>query len=385
MPMGDDEMKKDNAKTKKKNKNWWKYIVPLFVGGIIGGLAGYYGTFYLDSIGGDITDIGYILLSLGIAIYVQLILHEAGHLVFGLVTGYRFASFRIGSFIWYKKQGEIHFGKYTLAGTGGQCLMSPPDLQDGKMPYGLYNFGGALMNLLVSLAAFFIYLISSQRSFLFYLCFMLMVVGVLFAATNGIPMRLGDVDNDGYNALSMGKTAGALRGLWLQLKINELLTEGKRLKDMPEEWFEKPSEDEMKNSMMAAVEAMRCNRLLDAMELEEANKAIEEVIEGENGMVGIQKMLLQIDQIFCEIFCERREEVLNRMKEKELSQFMKAMKKFPSVIRTQYAYALLIEQDKKKAEKLKQQFEKIMKNHPYEGEVESEWELIRLCEQNLMS
>ena len=37
-------------------------------------------------------------------------------------------------------------------------------------------------------------------------------------------------------------------------------------------------------------------------------------------MVGIQKMLLQIDQIFCEIFCERREEVLNRMKEKELSQ-----------------------------------------------------------------
>ena len=381
--MGDDEMKKDN--TKKKNKNRWQYIVSLLIGGVFGGLIGYYGTFYPDLIGGDITDIGYILLSMGIAIYVQLILHEAGHLLFGVLTGYRFVSFRVGSFTWYKKQGKMHLGKYSIAGTAGQCLMAPPDMQDGKMPYRLYNLGGALMNLLVSLAAFLIYLISSQRSLLFYFCFMLVFVGVLFASTNGIPMRLAGVDNDGYNALSLGKTPEALRGFWLQLKINEMLTEGMRLKEMPEVWFEKPLEVGMENSMIAAIEAMRCNRLLDTMEFETVNQEIEEVVTGENGMVGVQKMLLQIDQIFCEIFTDRREKILSQMKDKQLVQFMKSMKKFPSVLRTQYAYALLIENDRKKAEKLRTQFEKIMKSHPYEGEVKSEWELIRLCEQNLMS
>ena len=30
---------------------------------------------------------------------VQTIIHEAGHLVFGLLTGYHFSSFRIGSFM----------------------------------------------------------------------------------------------------------------------------------------------------------------------------------------------------------------------------------------------------------------------------------------------
>ena len=99
-------------------------------------------------------------------------------------------------------------------------------------------------------------------------------------------------------------------------------------------------------------------------------------------MVGIQKMLLKVDQVFCEIVGERREEILEQMKDKELVNFMKSMKNYPSVIRTQYAYALLIEKDEQKAQKLKTQFEKVMKKHPYQGEVESEWELINYCEKN---
>jgi hypothetical protein len=55
------------------------------------------------------------------------------------------------------------------------------------------------------------------------------------------------------------------------------------------------------------------------------------------------------------------------------------MQKFPSVIRTEYAYALLYEKDLPKAEKLKARFEKCAKNYPYTGDIESERELFEIA------
>lgn len=370
---------------KKSKKNKLKQIVPIVISAVIGAFLGYFGVMYLDTKANLESDLLPLLSGLIIAFYAQLILHETGHLVFGVLTGYGFVSFRISSFTWYRKRGKIHFGKYALAGTSGQCLLAPPKMKEGKIPYRLYNFGGALMNLIVSAIAYILYCFVDLGSLWNFTCIMLVLIGILFAFTNGVPMRLGGVDNDGYNAVSMGKNSAALRAFWLQLKINEVLTEGIRLKDMPEEWFAKASEEASKNSMVTAIEAVRCNRLLDEMKFEEANQEIAELIQRETGMIGLHKMLLQVDQIFCEVMGEQKEEVLNQFKEKELISFMKSMKNFPSVVRTKYAYTLLIEKDSQKAEKLKKQFEKVIKKHPYESEVKSEWELVKMCEKNCMN
>ena len=364
------------------SKNKMKDGIILGASGGAGGIVGYFGASYLNTQGVSGIDWIYILIAFAAGLYIQLILHEAGHLICGLISGYKFVSFRVASFILYKKQGKIHLGRYSIAGTGGQCLMVPPNMKDGKLPYCLYNFGGAIMNLIVSIIVTILFVCCNFGVFGSAICISMIAFGVIFAVTNGVPMRLSGIDNDGYNAISLGKNPEALRAFWLQLKINEMLTGGMRLKDMPADWFQKPSEEDMKNSMVAAVESMRCNRLVDMMSFDEANKAIEEVVNGENSMVGIQKMLLKVDQVFCEIVGERREEILEQMKDKELVNFMKSMKNYPSVIRTQYAYALLIEKDEQKAQKLKTQFEKVMKKHPYQGEVESEWELINYCEKN---
>ena len=351
--------------------------------GIVAGFSiGFLGARHFEKAG--VSGVEWILVFLVIyaAFHLQVIFHEAGHLLFGLLSGYKFVSFRVNNFMIYKKQGKFHVGKYMIAGTGGQCLMSPPELVNGTMPYCLSNFGGVVMNLMIAIASLIIYILCNLGTILEVFWISLTIIGVFFAITNGVPMRLGGIDNDGYNAISLGKEKEALFAFWLQLKVNELLTEGERLKDMPEEWFEKPSEEGMKNTMIAAIEAMRCNRFLDQGLFIEANQAISDVMKSNTGMEGVQKMLLKIDQIYCEIVGEQREEILKQMKEKELASFIKSMKTFPSVVRTQYAYALVIENDEKKAAKLKKQFEMIMKKHPYEGEIESEWELVRYCEEN---
>lgn len=77
-----------------------------------------------------------------LAIILQIIIHEAGHLIGGILTGYKFSSFRIFNFMFIKENDKLKLKKLSLAGTGGQCLMSPPEFIEGKVPYILYNLGG---------------------------------------------------------------------------------------------------------------------------------------------------------------------------------------------------------------------------------------------------
>ena len=61
---------------------------------------------------------------------------------------------------------------------------------------------------------------------------------------------------------------------------------------------------------------------------------------------------------------------------------MKAMRTFPSVIRTEYAYAVLGEKNSEKAAKAMRLFEKVAKTYPYPNDINSERELIEIAQEN---
>ena len=73
----------------------------------------------------------FVFMVLGITI------HELGHMAFGLLTGYRFCSFRLFSLVWFKEDGKIKFKKtqYIFA---GQCLMEP-DYDESKFKFVRYR------------------------------------------------------------------------------------------------------------------------------------------------------------------------------------------------------------------------------------------------------
>ena len=76
----------------------------------------------------------YLLLLYG-AYLIQVVIHESGHLVAGLKCGFRFLSFRIGPFTLIKKSGRILLKRLSVAGTGGQCLMIPPEEDTDEKPF----------------------------------------------------------------------------------------------------------------------------------------------------------------------------------------------------------------------------------------------------------
>lgn len=373
------------AKNKKKRIPWQTALVFLvFVA--LGGFCGVMIARHMDTIstpdqtmGESLVLFAGMILVLYALLFLQIVVHEGGHLIFGLLSGYRFLSFRVGSFMWIKLEGKLRFKRLSLAGTGGQCLMDPPDMVDGKLPVVLYNLGGSILNLISALLCAGLFVLTQDLAFWPIVFLMAALIGVIYALINGIPLRMGAVDNDGHNALALGKDPAALRSFWVQMKMAALQAQGVRLKDMPEEWFELPEEEGMKNSLVAVLAVFRCNRLMEEHKFQAAREEMTKLVSGENALMGIYQNLLTCDLIYCELLFENRRSHLERMVTKGQKKFMKNMKKFPSVLRTQYAYALLGEGDQAKAEKIRKEFEKVGKSYPYPIEWEGERELMDLA------
>ena len=323
------------------------------------------------------------LVFLYMAVMIHIVLHEAGHLIFGMMSGYHFSSFRIGSHMLMKEDGKLVHRKLKIAGTGGQCLMSPPEMVDGKFPVVLYNLGGSLVNLVVTAMVIPVFGAIDKGSIFALFFFLFIAMGAITGLSNGIPLRTNTIDNDGYNAISLGKSREAMRAFWIQMKVNEQLTRSLRVKDMPDEWFEVPSDEAMKNSMVATIGVYAANRLMDQHRFDEAETLMNHLLDIESGIVALHRNLIICDLVYLELIGQNRSDRLETLYSKELKKFIKTMKTFPSVIRTEYAYALLVEKDQGKAAKAMEAFEKVAKTYPYPNDINSERELIQIVDDKV--
>lgn len=377
------ENTKKNSTITRKIRNVFFLIAALAAGGA----GGYALAVYTDiSSGGKATvwivlfRIIFIVFCVYMAFYLQAAFHEAGHMICALLSGYRFLSFRVGSFMWIRQDGRIRLRRFSLAGTGGQCLMDPPDLKNGQVPYILYNLGGALANLITSLILIGGYLLFRGNWYLSAFLLTMAGVGLWLAAINGIPLKLGMMNNDGRNIIDIGKNKEEIYGFWVQMKIAVRQTEGIRLKDMPSEWFQIPPAEEIRHPMTAARGVFAANRLMDEHAFTEAAKLIDRILRADADLIGLYRLLLIPDRVYCELIGERSTEILDRWNDSQMQKFIRQMRNYPQMIRTEYAYTLLKEQDWEKAERIRKKFEQTAKSYPYSSDLESERELIEIAE-----
>ena len=369
--------------SEKKKIDFRQYIGMLFFL-VIGGVCGWFFGYYLGetvsegaSPGETLMSVGILLLGFYVMLYLQIVVHEAGHLVFGLLTGYRFSLFRIGSLTFLRDpvSGKIRVKRMQLAGTGGQCLLVPPQPVDGKIPFALYHLGGSLMNLIASAVFFALYQICRPIPTLSLIMLVGVIVGIAYAMMNGIPMRLGAIDNDGYNLYAQTKSQAAMEAMRIQLLIAEASARGVRLRDMPGEWFVIPDGASLENSMIAVISVFACNRLMDEGKYDEAEEAIRSLCAAKTGMVGVHRSLLICDRLTC-LLLRGDTAAAEQCLTKQLLSFMKAMKNNPTILRCQYAVARLLKQDDGEAQAVMKRFELCAKTHPFVSDIESEREII---------
>ncbi len=372
-----------NEKTgsKPKNRGFWGRVASVAIFALIG--AGCGGVM-LRTVDGIDSFSGRVLCLIGLfaamygAILLQIIIHEAGHLLFGRLSGYGFGSFRIFSWIWIREEGRLTCRRLSLAGTAGQCLMVPPELKDGRMPVFLYNMGGALLNLIAAALFFGLSLLFRELPVLSALLRMPTVVGLGVALLNGVPMRVGPVDNDGRNALALAKDTDAMRAFWVQMQVAAQTARGVRLKDMPEAWFQLPPAETMQSGVTATLGVLAANRLMDQHRFQEADELMAQLLELDS-LMGLHRNMMLCDRIFLELIGAGRPEIVEGFRTKDFEKGLKTMRSLPSVLRTEYAQALLLEKDPKKAERILAQFDVQTKSYPYPCEVEGERELMKIA------
>lgn len=284
-----------------------------------------------------------------VSVLLHVVGHELGHLVFGLLSGYRFVSFRIWNYAFIRQGGKITVRRYGISGTCGQCLMSPPDCPVDKLPVFWYNVGGIVFNLLLSLVTLALWIFSDLAPIMVSCVAVFTIVGFLLALVNAIPFK--GVLNDGANMIAVYKSKDARKMLSNALRINALAQEGVSLHDMPEDYFELPRTDvDFTNVFEMQVYNMQIARMLGMEHYDEAYDMCK-AVESHKGEV--------FELFYREAICELlyialmrgdAESVDSLMGDESLEQYIKQYSKvMSSKQRLMCAIALMREKDETKA------------------------------------
>ncbi|OJF94597.1 M50 family metallopeptidase [Alkalibacterium sp. 20] len=146
-----------------------------------------------------------------VSFFLHIVIHEAGHLVAGLLSGYSFSMFKFLSFIWVKESGKITLKKQRVPGMLGQCLMMPPE-KITTPPYALYHLGGIIANLIAAAGGYLMWMMAYPPLLkIGFLTFT--VVGIILAMMNLIPVE----PNDGMHLWKASKS------IEYQIQFNQLL------------------------------------------------------------------------------------------------------------------------------------------------------------------
>lgn len=165
-----------------------------------------------------------LVISYGL-IFLSILVHELGHLIMGLLTGYKFFSIRFFSFFIVKSStGKISLKREKMQGVMGQCLMGPPEKK--PMPFFIYIYGGVLFQFILNSFYIILLLTSKNKSFKIALLAAI-VINFIIIFFNLISIKW--LGNDGSTYNQVRKNDKSREAMYHFLKNNYLTHQGVRL------------------------------------------------------------------------------------------------------------------------------------------------------------
>ena len=262
------------------------------------------------------------IAALFVAIFAQILLHESGHLIMGLLAKFKFVSFRVANLTLLKENGKYKIKKFFIAGTGGQCLLSPPSETPSQSAVSWYLAGGSLINIVTAIICFILWLKVDMPFFFNLLTMYMWVIGLLFALLNGLPLRIGGITNDGYNIMLMRKDASCKQELMSQLYINAANQQGIRPRDMPDEWFAYQNITDYKNIFLVTSQLTYASRLIDKKEYEAAYTILNEMHNHANEIIKLLNHEIDCELLFLELHYRKDNTRANNLYTDELKKYV---------------------------------------------------------------
>lgn len=305
-----------------------------------------------------------LYIDIMISMVIQIILHEGGHLIGGLLSGYEYVSFRIFTWVWIKgKDKKLHIKKMKIKGTVGQCLMCPPKMPIESSPYILYHLGGGLMNLIVGGICIVLYHFVLPQDYLTFLLFKgFGIIGIILGVTNLIPCKTAGIQNDGYNLLDFRKNIETKKCMNMVLSMNAYLTLADSYADIPKELVDELKKMDFTKMDITNGSILNAYNYQAALYFSEGN--YEEVyrmqkhILDTEGTLEIFRNEARCECLFYELTHGQDKETIEKLYNKKLQKYIKTTVLYPARMRLMFAYYYLYKKDDKKAQEMYIKLEK---------------------------
>ena len=325
----------------------------------------------------DVAFIIWMLIAVVIAFFLNIVIHEGGHLVAGLMTGYRFVSFRFLNWTLIRQSGRLHWRNFELAGTGGQCLMAPPDKPLEQIDTRWYNAGGVLANIIVVLLSLLLIWVFDLPQWLNILLIMMIAVALFTVLTNGIPMKVGGVANDGLNLLQLEKDLPGKQCFCNILEVNARSQEGETYNDMPERLFDLPQHIDWKNCMHVGSVLSAATRMIALHQWEDAYRLLTEALTHKDDIMTLYQWELENMMTLTCIAIGRDEEARQHYNP-DVAKYISQHASTQSDKRlTPMAVALALDGARDKGEEMLHQLEADSDKYIHQGDVAISLELMR--------
>ena len=172
-----------------------------------------------------------IILSLFLSFIVSIFIHEIGHLIFGLSSGYEFRSFKFLCFLSYRTTKKRCKIKFDFTPILGRLLMVPKDMENKK--YKGYLSGGYIFNLIffilnVGLSIFLYFAFKKIIPF----TYMMAVVNLYLLFSNGIPLNINGIYNDRLNIKLIDENILIKDLIFKQLVLDSLMNNSSSIKEI---------------------------------------------------------------------------------------------------------------------------------------------------------
>lgn len=365
-------------KKKMKIEQFIYSVISILGFACIGGCVGYVIGTIQKRMGGNISGLklgvmALLALAMIFLFYaINMCLHEIGHMIFGLMSGYEFNSLRFGKVMLAKENGRLRFCKYDMPGTGGQCIMTAPKMDAKKMPVVLYNLGGLFMNLFVFLIGIIVFAVVKASHVVVGMTFLILAMtSLVIMITNGLPFT--QMGTDGANTIILYKDKFAREAFRNQLEIVRYLSQNYSVREIPEELFLFDKQISMTNPLITT-QAFSCfNYYFVSGKYKEAKEMALYILENTKSINQLHEKILYGEMLFITMVVDKDIEAAK----KQFSLHKKELEKaagFISIQRVLYAYYTLVEPSEKKASQYARLFENSAKNYPYAKDVAIEKE-----------
>lgn len=310
--------------------------------------------------------------------FVSIIIHEVGHLIFGLCSKLNFVSFNVYKYTFYIEDNKLKVEKDTKTPSiMGYCNMSfDKDKKYSKKNMIIYMLGGIIFNLILMIISI-ILMVYTNNVYLKLVYILIITINSYLAIYNAIPaVAKSGVASDALNIIYCLSDDEYINTLSRLNVLQSMLAKGCKLKDIDKNLLCKPDTFKTNSDVLNAL--FYVDYLCSNEKYYEASEYAKKILKEAKDFVSKPNMIsLKLSLISCIFYTNDNLDEIKELWSEEIKKYLDFIGKIvPVGIAYNYLYATLIEKNEDNSKKYLNQFQQLNKKKYDKYQIEEAEKLI---------